>query len=144
MMLIARIGTSDETDERVLELAARVVELEQIELGRDDRAADLGAAVARRREREGPAAALLEGLEHLGDALDLLEDLLDLALRIVAAAADGHRDLANLALHVAELGLGADAEQLALAEHEQAIAGLTDLGQDVARDQDRVVLLEVV
>ena len=37
-----------------------------------------------------------------------------------------------------------DAEQLALAEHEQPIAGLADLGQDVARDQDRVVLLEVV
>src|SRR5688500_7969264 len=120
MMLVARIATSDESNERVLELATCVVELQQVELRVDDRAADIRTAIGLRRERERPTAALLVRIEHLADPADLLQHGADLALRVVARrCAPRHRDLANLALHVAELRLGADAEQLALAEHEQ-------------------------
>src|SRR5580704_16112827 len=99
MMLVARIGPSDETDERALELATRVVELQEIQLGVDDRAADVGAAVLLRRQRERQAAALLVRVADLADSRDGREDLGDLRLRIVArwrAHRDG--DLANLAL----------------------------------------------
>src|SRR5687767_10822680 len=145
MMLVARIGPSDESNERVLELATRVVELQQIQLGLDDRAADFRAAVLLGRERERQPAALLVRLLDATDAVDARQHLGDLRLRIVAAGrAHRHRDLANLALHVAELRLGTGTEQRALTKHEQAITRLADLGEDVTRDQDRVVLLEVV
>src|SRR5690349_7085932 len=137
MMLVARIATSDETDERVLELAARVVELQQIELGLDDTAADLGATVLARRQREREATALLVRLGDLRDAIDRLQDAGD--LRLVAGVTDGDRDLANLALVLREVGFAADAEERALAEDQQTITRLADLGEAVARDQNRVV-----
>src|SRR4051812_1357864 len=135
MMLVAAIGSSDESNERVLELAARVVELDEVELGVDDGAADLGAAVLGRRQREQETAALLVRIGDALHAVDRLEHLPDAALRIIAgrwAHRDG--DLADLALGRGELALAAGAEQLALAEHEEPITGLADLGQDVTRD----------
>src|SRR4051812_33988524 len=83
MILIARIGPSDEADERALELAAREVELEQIELGLDDRAAHLGAAVLARRERERDALRGAVQVVDLRDAVHRAEDLLDRRLRVV-------------------------------------------------------------
>src|SRR5678815_5029647 len=82
MMLIARIEASDETDERVLELAARVVELQQIQLGADDRAADVGAAILGGLEREQHAAALLVRIGDALHAVDRAEDLLDVGARL--------------------------------------------------------------
>src|ERR1043165_7595475 len=154
MMLVARIVTSDETDERVLELAARVVELQEVELRFHDRAADLGADVRAGAERGRPAAPLLVRLGDLRHALDARQHLRDEALRIAGLAigalenfgrrTDRDGDRANLALHRTELCFASDAEQRALAEDEQPIARLADLGEDVARDQNRVVLLEIV
>src|SRR5512139_3418160 len=162
MMLVARIRASDESNERVLELAARVVELDEIELGLDDRTADLRTAVLRGRERVQQAAALLVRIADLLHAVDDAEHLADRGarllglqlrvLRLLAAVriapllrhADRHADLANLALVRGQLALAADAQDLAATEHQQPITGLADLGEDVARDQDRVVLLEVV
>src|SRR5687767_9455084 len=88
MMLVARIGSSDESNERVLELAACVVELEQIELGFDDGLAHLCATILRSREREQDAAALLV---RLGDALH---------------AVDGGEHLRDRGPHFLGLGLG--------------------------------------
>src|SRR5215475_5951137 len=116
MMLIARIATSDESNECVLELAARIVELQQIELGLDDRTANVGAAILRRRQRVRESAALLVRLVDLADAIDLLEHLRDRRARILAVGrAHGHRDLANLALDRAQLLFAAGAEQRAFA-----------------------------
>src|SRR5213075_2417748 len=91
-------------------------------------------------------AALLERLaEELLHSVDGLEHLRDLALRILAARrADRHGHRADLALLARELALRADAEHAALAEHEQPIARLADLGQDVTRDQHGVLLLQIV
>src|SRR5688572_2555176 len=113
MMLVARIGSSDESNEGVLELAARVIELDEVELGLDDFLAHLGTTVLRGGEREQEAAALLV---RIGDALHAVhgrEHLRDrrarglgirLALRALAAIrrapllghADRDADRANL------------------------------------------------
>src|ERR1044071_576231 len=82
MMLIARIEASDETDECVLELAACVVELQQIELGADHRAADFRATVLGGLEREQQATALLVRIGDALHAVDRAEDLLDVGLRL--------------------------------------------------------------
>src|SRR3954464_8843776 len=112
MMLVAAIGSSDESNERVLELAARVVELDEVELGVDDRAADLGATVLGGRQREQQATALLVRIGDGLHAIDGLEHLADTALRIVAGwRTDRDRDLADLALGRGELALAARAEQ---------------------------------
>src|SRR3569833_943866 len=81
LMLVARIRASHESDERVLELASRVVELQEIELGLGDRAADVGPHVLAGRQREREAAALLVRLADLGDVRDRREHLRDRALR---------------------------------------------------------------
>src|SRR6185295_1765703 len=83
MILIARIGSSDQTDERVLQLAPGVVELEQIELGHDHGAADLGAAVLGGGQREQQAAALLVRIGDALHAIDRGEHAADLALGII-------------------------------------------------------------
>src|SRR6185436_10347844 len=135
MMLVAAIGPSNESHAGVLELAARVIELEQIELGAHDRAADLGPAILRGRDEERRPAALLERLAELLHAVDALEHLHEVAPGIgperVAAArrADRHGHRADLALLARELALGAHPEDAAAAEHQQPIAGLADLGQ---------------
>src|SRR5690349_9232495 len=77
MMLVARISASDESNERALELATRVVELDQIQLGVDDRAADFRAAVLGGRERVQHPAALLVRIGDALHALDTAEHLLD-------------------------------------------------------------------
>src|SRR6187549_2967882 len=111
MMLIARIGASDQTDEGVLELAPRIVELDEIELGVDHGAAHLGATVLGGRQREQEAAALLVRIGDALHAVDRREHGADLALGIVAARRpDRDRDLANLALRRREILLAADAE----------------------------------
>jgi hypothetical protein len=70
---------------------------------------------------------------------------LSMRLRLLArGCANGDGDLADVALVLRELGLRTFTDQRTAAEHEQPVAGLADLGQDVARDQDRVVLLEIV
>src|SRR4051812_5957182 len=99
MMLVARIVTSDETDECVLELAARVVELQEVELRSDDRARDIGADVLVRRQRERETAARLVRLGDLRDAFDRRQHARDLRAWIVFAGR-AHRDVdrANLAL----------------------------------------------
>src|SRR5687768_6829542 len=116
MMLIARIGSSDQSNERVLELAARVRELDQVELGLDDGSADLGAAVLGGRQRIRQATALLVRIGDAFHAADRLEHLADRRAWVVAARrTHGHGDLPDLALARRELVLAARAEQLALA-----------------------------
>src|SRR6185503_4330127 len=104
MILIARIVSSDQADERVLELAPGVVELDEVELGLDDGAADVRAAILGGRQRERQAAALLVRIGDAGDAGDRREHAADLALGVVAARRpDGDRDLADLALRGREV-----------------------------------------
>src|SRR5688500_13894175 len=73
MMLVARISASNKSNERALELATGVVELDQIELRVDDSAADFRAAVFRRREREQQAATLLVRIRDVLHAVDAAE-----------------------------------------------------------------------
>src|SRR4051812_11553362 len=99
MMLAAGIAASHQTNERVLELAARVVELDQVELRVDHRATDVRTAILVRREREQESPALLVRLGDLADALDLAEEARDHSLGVVDRSRPyRHRDLANLAL----------------------------------------------
>src|SRR5262245_44373443 len=104
MTLVACIATSRETHEQGLELAARVVEAEQIEVGTDNRAADRGAAVLGGRQRERLAARLRERLGDLCDAVDSLQQRGHLRDAVVG---DAHRDrdLPDLALLAGELAL---------------------------------------
>src|SRR5689334_10180258 len=99
MILIARIVSSDQTDERVLELAPGVIELEQVELALDDGAADVRAAVLGGGQRERQAAALLVGIGDAADAVDRRQHLADLSLGVLARRRpDRDRDLPDLAL----------------------------------------------
>src|SRR5512140_511197 len=113
MMLIARIGSSDQTDEGVLELTPGVVELDEVELGLDDRAADLGTTVLGSRQREQEPTTLLVRIGHGLHAIDRREHGPDPALGIITARRpDRDRDLANLALRCGERLLAAVAEDL--------------------------------
>ncbi len=119
----------------------RAAQAEHVVALLDQGAADLGAHVGAGGHLEVGDALGGAGGGDLGDPDHGAQDrdrVLDGAAR---AHADGDATRAGQPLR--QLLLGAGADEGAVAEHEHAVAVLADLGQDVARDQHRVLGLQI-
>ena len=142
LLLVVGLFAGGELEEDIFQAQADGAEFAEIPTGVDHAAGEFGAYVAALQtlDFEGEAAVL--GILHhdAADAGDLFEASLDLVgIGMAVGGFDFERDGFGAAQAVGEVGDGILGDELALANDDDALAGVLHLAEDVGAEDDGVI-----
>ena len=141
-LLLVLLFAGRELEEDIFQAQADGAEFAEIPAGVDHAAGEFGAYVAALQalDFEGEAAVL--GILHhdAADAGDLFEASLDFGgVGVAVGGFDFEGDGFGAAQAVGEVGYGILRDELALADDDDALAGLLHLAEDVGAEDDGVI-----
>src|SRR5690606_37493142 len=137
-------ASADKLEEHALQLAPGALQSDDVVSVHHERATHFRAHVAACVHRDLDGAVLATRDRRLLHALDRV-DARDQPVRAVLAATvrpRGDPYAASLEHSAGELRFGTGGDDAAVTDDEQTVAGLPDLRQDVAGEQNRVLTLE--